>query len=130
MKTLILTLALAPAALISTAYGGQSEVTVQFHQSVGVGSTFLPAGTYTIRSIDNSSNSPLLAFISDHGDTFTIPAMRAAEGHMAGKTTFVVRPGDPEQESGRVHLTEVWLAGKDYAYEIFTPRAHREPSSR
>ena len=128
MKNLFLALALAPATLIPAAFAGElTEVTVQFHQSVGVGSTYLPAGTYTIRSIGGSTN--LLAFIGDKGDTFTVPVMRASETYVADKTTFTVKPGDTEQEAGRVHLPEVWMAGKDYAYEIFTPSPRRAPSA-
>ena len=130
MKNLILALAMAPSTLIPAAFAsGQTEVTVQFHQSIGVGPVFLPAGSYTIRSIDSASDTPLLAFISGHGDTFAIPVMRASETHVADKTTFTLKPGNPEEDFGRVHLTAIQIAGKDYTYEIFTARANREPSA-
>ena len=125
MKTLILTLALG----LTAHAGEQTEVTVRFHQSIGVGATFLPAGTYTIRAIDSSSNTPVLAFISRHGETMAVPVMRFSTSEpVADKTSFTVVAGDPEQDSGRVHMTAIRIAGRDYEYEIFSPRTNREPS--
>ena len=106
---------LTMVALSSTASAQGVAVKVQFEQTVRAGQSYLPAGNYTIRLANLTSDQPILAVESDQGARILIPAMRAyAPGTHGAASTEVVL----ERVGNELHMTKIWLAGRMYGYEI------------
>ena len=114
IHSVVLTLAVV-ISFASCAAAQTDSMKVHFPAPVRVATTELPAGDYTIRSVDTGSDSPVLAFQNAEGRAILVAVSRCspAPGDLAAKSSIVLQP-----EGGELHLTKIWLAGRGYGYQV------------
>jgi hypothetical protein len=98
-------------------------VKVNVPYSVTINGKTLPPGEYTIKQQQGPDNSPVLEIYNGSGTKFNTSAM----------TIHTVDPDTPTKTSVSFHhigdsyyLDKVWIAGKNYGYEIPLPNSVRE----
>jgi hypothetical protein len=114
MKVLGLGLLLAAAAPALTP--GTTSLKVQFPQPVHVNGTWLPAGEYTIRTISNGGDTPLLAIEGGDGKSVLAPARRDA---MPGSSPEMHAGAVLRERGGVLRLAEVKFAGQASVFVVF-----------
>jgi len=80
-----------------------------------VGSQTLAAGKYKIRQLPTASNPRLLEFSSDNGTKLeaAVTTIATIDNNLTRETTVIVK-----QSGDNHYLSQVWVAGKTYGYEI------------
>ena len=100
------------------------QVKVHLPYSVTVGNKTMPPGDYKIQQLESpSGDSPVLLIYTDNGMKFETSAM----------TIHTLDPNTPEKTDVTLHhigdnyyLDKIWIAGKNYGYEIPLPKSVRE----
>ena len=105
---------LATLLLSSTSFALSNEqLKVQTTESMRIGETLLPAGSYTIRMLDSAGPQPVLSITQADGSSILVPVMR---GKLAGRTD---RPEvHLRREGSESRLVAVQFAGYDHGYEV------------
>lgn len=113
IKTLMAA-AVATLLLSSTSFAMTNEqLKVQTTETVRVGESVLPAGSYTIRVVDSAGPQPVLAVTNADGATILVPVMRGKVLDRAARPEVQLRRDGTESR-----LTAVQFAGAEYGYEV------------
>lgn len=113
IKTLMAT-AVATLLLSSTSFAVTNEqLKVQTTQTVRVGESVLPAGSYTIRMLDSVGPQPVLAVTDADGATILVPVMRSRLASPAERPEVQLR-----REGTESRLTAVQFAGAEHGYVV------------
>lgn len=99
-------------------------VKVTLPNTVTIGDKTVPPGDYTIRQLETASgDSPVLLIYNGNGMRFQTSAL----------TIHTVDPNTPEKTTVTLHqigdnyyLDKVWVAGKNYGYQIPLPKNAKE----
>jgi hypothetical protein len=98
-------------------------IQVNLPYAVTLGDKTLPPGQYTIKQLQGDDNSPVLQIFNGSGQKFETAAM----------TVHTVDPDTPQKTSISLHhigdsyyIDKIWVAGKNYGYEIPLPKNARE----
>lgn len=98
-------------------------VKVNVPYSITINGKTLPPGEYTIKQQQTPGDSPILEIYNGKGTRFDTSAM----------TIHTVDPNTPAKTSVSLHhigdnyyLDKIWIAGKNYGYEIPLPNSVRE----
>lgn len=100
----------------------EEKLKAHLSQATWCGETLLPAGEYTIRTIEMSSDQPVLSVSNEEGLHILVPAMRMKQISRPDRTELVIR-----RDSDAARLSVVRFGGSDYSYELFPlgPRDQR-----
>jgi len=100
------------------------QVKVTLPYSVTIGQKTIPPGDYLIKQLDNpDGNSPVLLIYGSNGMRFETSAMtiHALDVKTPNKTDVTLHHiGD------NYYFDKIWIAGKNYGYEIPLPSSVRE----
>ena len=120
-------IALGAAGLLTRTASTQpmwDQVKVHLPYSVTIGEKTIPPGDYLIKQLDNAEgNSPVLLIYGSHGMKFETSAMtiHTVDLQTPTKTDVTLhRIGDD------YYFDKIWIAGKNYGYEIPLPRSVKE----
>jgi hypothetical protein len=116
MSRITVVSSLVLSAVIALAQGPITDkVTVSFPNPVVVSGTTLPAGEYTIRQLPSSNNPRVLEFTSDNGTKVevTTTAFPILDNRNQKPTSVIL-----EQRGNAYHVSQIWLAGKNYGYGL------------
>jgi hypothetical protein len=86
-----------------------------------VGTVTLPAGEYIIRELDNAAENPVLEITSVNGHVSAMvlaASVPTANTLPSPKSEVVLR-----HEGSKYIATAIWLAGRDYGFELPVPAA-------
>lgn len=99
-------------------------VKVDLPYTVTLGDKTLPPGNYTIQQLENAGgDSPVLLIYDDHGMKFQTSALTI-------KAIDVTPPSDSSVSLHHIgdnyYFDKIWVAGKNYGYEIPLPKSVKE----
>ena len=89
-------------------------IRVQLPANAMVGTTNLPAGSYTIREFESAGGSAVLDFIGPNGRNTNVLAIDATDAPEVADHSSVVLKSDGE----RLHVDKVIIEGREYDFHI------------
>jgi len=94
----------------------QSDTIVKFNLSSAamIGSTSLPAGSYTVREVSSSAGSAVLDFQGPNGLNRNVLAMETTEASDSASSTHVELKSDGE----RLHLDKIVIEGREFGFRV------------
>ncbi|MBL8177786.1 MAG: hypothetical protein JNK48_24120 [Bryobacterales bacterium] len=115
MKKLNMILALAAWAAIAMTASAQTmpAMKLRINHSFAVAQSWLPAGDYEIRTVDNGSDQPVLLIRSDYGSVLVAANRYDSNGAVAAKPEAIF-----EMENNKVYLKRIKMAGRSYGFQV------------
>ena len=117
-KHFLIALGVCLASMLPASAQINNGLRVTLPQTVMVGQTQLPAGTYFIQEVSDDGNASILTIRSEsHGPSIEVLATRIEEanGHGAQHSSVTLKP-----ISGKLQLDKIWIEGQVSGYELNT----------